>query len=317
MLLKTFRRVSHHSSSVSRTTARCHAAISHQPCSHAELYHLTRPSPDIPILVNSPHSGTRVPPSFKSSLSRAKLTETEDSYVDELWLKGCKEAGTGLMAATFPRWFVDLNRREDDIDPSLLLPDSSSTEDGLVINPGSKTKLGLGLIRRLAGPGIPIYDQLLSKEEVMHRIKNYFRPYHLALTHELELLHKMHGRYVLIDAHSMKSMGNSTTPDGARARPDVVVGDLRGKSCDAWLTESLVKSLRSQGLSVQVNDPYAGAHIMREYGRPIEQRHSIQIELSRRLYMNEESRVIKKADFEKLSDILAHCLRGLVGWNLS
>lgn len=280
------------------------------------LYHLTPPSLGTPILVNSPHSGTFVPPSFSSPLRREQLRETEDSFVDELWLLGCEGAGAGLMAASFPRWYIDLNRREDDIDPELLLPeekDLSLSKDSrdLEVNPGPKTFLGLGLIRRLAAPGAHIYDQPLSRADVMHRIDHYYKPYHRRLREELESVYKAHGHFILIDAHSMKSVGNKTTPDVSKTRPDVVLGDLKGRSCDPWVTETIVKSFRSHGLSVQVNDPYAGAHIMTEYGRPHLKQHSIQIEINRSLYMDEKTRVRKNAGLQRLQLVLLNCLKNL------
>ena len=294
-----------------------HASMSHASSIHAEVYQLQSP-PLSPILVNSPHSGTLVPSSFSlsSSINRDLLTQTEDSFVDELWLEACQSEGAGLMCASFPRWFIDLNRREDDIDSTMIEQEDSSssseTHQGLIISPGPKSKLGLGLIRKLAAPGVPIYDSLLTREDIKQRIEAFYRPYHRALHQQLEALHRDRGCYLLIDAHSMKSMGNSTTPDGAKARPDVVIGDRHGRSCASWVTSSLVESFKSHGLSVQVNDPYSGAHIMREYGRLIDGRHAIQIEVNRSLYMDEKTR-IKSSQFPELQRTLVYCLKALKG----
>lgn len=118
----------------------------------ATMIRVTRPPlgvPVVPFIIDSPHSGTTLPQWADHTAicaKRDRLTQAEDSYVDELWL-GAPSSGATLVAALFPRWFIDPNRAEDDIDPDLLDPELPLPR-GLKLAPGAKSKLGVGLIRR-------------------------------------------------------------------------------------------------------------------------------------------------------------------------
>jgi N-formylglutamate deformylase len=248
-------------------------------------FDLVRPEAGaIPLLVDSPHSGTDYPDDFRPAAPRELLAQAEDSHVDRLAASAPRHGAT-FLAARFPRSYIDVNRALDDIDPALL--------DGTwptPLNPGEKTDLGIGLIRKVATPGVPVYDRRLPVAEVQARIDRFYRPYHDALAAELDRLHAAFGEVVYIDWHSMKSVGNSATPDPGRRRPDVVLGDRRGTACAGALTDLVAAAFRSRGYSVAVNDPYQGARLVILHGRPAEGRHALQVELNRALYMDEATR---------------------------
>ena len=52
----------------------------------------------------------------------------------------------------------------------------------------------------------------------------------------------------------------------------------------------LADAFQHEGLTVAINDPYKGVELVKRFGRPTENRHSIQIELNRKLYMIEATR---------------------------
>jgi N-formylglutamate deformylase len=163
----------------------------------------------------------------------------------------------------------------------------------------------------LVVPEIPIYDRLLPVREVQARIASVYHPYHDALARLRAELLEEHGRLWHINWHSMKSVGNAMTPDGAGARrPDFVVGDLRGTSAAGFVTEIVVSLLRDQGYRVSVNDPYAGGLILRNMGAPDEGVHSVQIEMSRALYLDELA-VEKTHEFSGLRERLMAFTRAL------
>ena len=258
-------------------------------------FRIQRPTGDsVPLLFDTPHSGRSYPQDFRASAPLTGLRRGEDAYVDEL-LAGCTEVGATLLMALYPRCYLDLNRAPDDIDAGMLEGNWPGP-----LSPTEKSERGLGLIRRLVIPEIPIYDRLLSVAEVQARIATVYHPYHAALAGlRAELLEK-HGRLWHINWHSMKSVGNAMTPDGAGAkRPDFVVGDLRGKSAHRSFTDTVVGLLEEQGYRVTVNDPYAGGLILKEMGNPAAGVHSIQIEMSRALYLDETA-VEKTAGFSGL-----------------
>lgn len=243
--------------------------------------------------IRFPHSGSALPDSFGAAQPPDILRQAEDSYVDELFA-GVLAHGASLIAADFPRAFIDVNRAPDDIDPSLL--------DGPwpgALNPTIRSERGIGLIRRLIGPGQPVYDRLLPVAEVQVRIDDHYRPYHEHLEQTLAALKRRFGAVYHVNCHSMKSVGNATTPDGPAQRVDIVVGDLHGTSCAPGFTALVVEVFASRGYSVAVNDPYAGAHILERHGNPSAGTHSLQVEINRALYMDEQTQE-RHDGFEKL-----------------
>lgn len=250
-----------------------------------------------PIVVDSPHSGMTWPADFAPAASREAIHSTWDAFVDELWGDAPSEGAT-LIAATFPRAYVDVNRAADDIDPELL-----SEPWPTPLTPTDYTKRGMGLIRRNALPEVPMYDRRLGVVEVQRRISSYYRPYRESLAAAIDAAHARHGVVWHIDGHSMKSTGNAMNVDNGAARPDVVVSDRHGTTADPVETAWAAEWFRARGLSVQVNVPYQGGDLVRSFGDPARGRHSIQIEFNRALYLD-EARVLRGAGFDALR---GHC----------
>ena len=249
----------------------------------------------VPLLFSTPHSGRHYPADWASTLTRTELRRGEDAYVDDL-LSAAPGFGVGLLAAGFPRCYIDLNRAEDDIDPALL-------EDAWAgaLAPTEKSRLGLGLIRRFVVPGLEINPAPLPAAEIRRRIETIYQPYHARLAAELAALRARFGHVWMIDWHSMKSVGNAMTPDGAGVRrPDFVLGDRDGTSTTPRLTELAAATLRAQGYSVAINAPYKGGTITTRYGRPAGHQHALQIEMNRALYLD-EANVTQTADFAALA----------------
>lgn len=237
--------------------------------------------PRVPIVVDSPHSGMVWPPDFAPTASRAAILTTWDAFVDELW-SDAPTAGATLVAASFPRAYVDVNRAADDIDPELLAEPWPEP-----LTPTDYTRRGMGLIRRNALPNVPMYDRRLHVRDVQHRIDTYYRPYRAALGAHLDALHAAFGTVWHIDCHSMKSRGNAMNVDSGAVRPDLVVSDRHGTTADSAQTAWVAEWFRARGLTVQVNVPYQGGDLVRSTGAPSVDRHSVQIELNRALYMDE------------------------------
>jgi N-formylglutamate deformylase len=258
----------------------------------------------IPVLVDSPHSGLEMPPDFGTAASLESLRTTWDAFVDELW-GDAPALGATLIAATFPRAFIDVNRREDDIDETLLDEPWPTP-----LTPTDYTRRGMGLIRREALPGVAMYARKLGVAEVQGRIARYYRPYRAAVGERLAALRGAHARVFYLDAHSMKSRGNAMNVDAGALRPDVVVSDRHGATADARHTQFVAESFRAQGFRVQVNDPYQGGDLVRSFGAPSGGVHAIQVELNRALYMD-EAQFTRSADFAHVRAACAECLRAL------
>jgi len=245
-------------------------------------YQFLKPKTDgiLPLVFDSPHSGTEFPDDFKTDNSQQDLKTAWDAFIEDLWLPSVDQ-GASLLAANFPRVYIDPNRAPDDIDPEILAAQWPGAK------PTAFSDRGMGLIRRFILPGKPLYTAPLSVAEVQNRLDHYYTPYHNALKNNLDQLYQQFGAVWHIDCHSMKSKGNAMNIDNGLPRPDVILGDLDGTSAEVGFTRVVEKAFQGLGYSVVRNDPYKGGYVVKEYGHPTDNRHSIQIELNRRLYMDE------------------------------
>jgi N-formylglutamate deformylase len=173
----------------------------------------------------------------------------------------------------------------------------------------------MGLIRRNALPGVPMYDRKLEPAEVERRINAYYRPYRERLRERLDALHARFGTVWHINCHSMKSRGNAMNLDDGAARPDFVVSDRRGTTAGAAHTAWVAEWFRGRGHAVGVNEPYEGGDLVRSFGAPARGRHSIQIEINRGLYMDEAAFAhgARFGDMRALCGELARALAAYVG----
>jgi len=246
-----------------------------------------------PLLVDSPHSGRIYPADFAYTCPLPLLRQTEDSYVDEL-VAGAAEAGATVVMAEFPRSYIDANRAPNDIDPAVL--------DGtwpVPLEPSDRTLLGLGLVRRMCKSNVPVYKGKLTIDEVQKRIDECYQPYHDALIKNVMQNVRHFGACYLINSHSMPSRGSDNIPYA-----DFVLGDLCGVSCDPSFTRRVSDILQEMGYSVALNAPYKGREIVRRYGVPQRGQHALQLEINRRLYMNEQT-LEKHEGFSRLQKNLA------------
>jgi N-formylglutamate amidohydrolase len=259
-----------------------------------------------PIIFNSPHSGSVYPADFLES-SRIDLTalrRSEDCFMDGM-IEGLSQEGFAVARVNFPRSYVDVNREPYELDPRMFdgrLPSFANTRSMRVAG-------GLGTIPRVVGDGQEIYRERLSVEEGLNRIEVLYKPYHRALRQLIGNVHDAFGTAILVDCHSMPSVGISR--DEPR-RPDFVIGDRYGTSCAPQLTNVIENALRAMGYSVARNKPYAGGFITEHYGNPASSLHTIQIELNRAIYMDERKRERRErfvdvaADFVTLAQMIAN-----------
>jgi N-formylglutamate amidohydrolase len=268
---------------------------------------LAPPQWSVPMVFNSPHSGTHIPDELAkaTSLPDAKLHSSEDSYVDELF-SGCVDVGAPLMRAMFSRSFLDLNREPYEFDARMF----QGKLPAYVNCSSPRVASGLGTIPRTVGDGILIYDAPLQLEDALNRVETYYRPYHRALGQLLEEAYMATGMALLVDCHSMPSSAVSHFKGVAGPIPDVVLGERFGSSCAPDIASRIHHTLEQAGLIVLRNKPYSGGFFTENHGRPRHARHAIQIELNRELYMNETTRE-KKPGFQALQNLLtsmAHAL---------
>ncbi len=255
-------------------------------------------------MLDSPHSGTDYPDDFRHACARQVLRRAEDTHVEKLY-SFAPALGVHWVEALFPRSYLDANRALAEFDECLI--------DGLW--PGerpqteaerAKVRLGKGLVWRCTDEGLPIYDRLLSVDEVMQRIERCWRPYHQAVAQAIDAAHRRHGYSLHINCHSMPAVAASHATDHpGLVHADFVVGNRDHSSCSQALAERVCEALQSRGRSVWLNHPYKGVELVRRYGRPAEHRHSLQLEINRKLYMDEQTLAIHEGFDELQRDLQA------------
>ncbi|HEY4998527.1 MAG TPA: N-formylglutamate amidohydrolase, partial [Usitatibacter sp.] len=177
--------------------------------------------------------------------------------------------------------------------------------------PSRKTQLGVGLIWRVLDSGEAIYGRKLSVDEVKQRIVRYHQPYQRAVKDALDEAHEHFGGVWHINCHSMPALSGRISEEGpGKSRADFVLGDRDGSTCEPGFTQFVAKALRDMGYEVKINDPYKGVELVRAFSDPGMQRHSLQIEVNRKLYMDERTRQ-KSAEFEKLKENIERMLKAV------
>jgi len=265
-------------------------------------------APEVPLVFDSPHSGSEYPDDFGYSCPLDILRTAEDAHIEDLY-GAAPEHGATLLAALFPRSYLDVNRDIADIDQDLL----DAPWPG-PITPGEKTRLGMGLVRRLAKANLPVYSRKLSVAEMARRIARCHEPYHAMLQGICDRLHRKFSVVWLINCHSMPARGSAMSSDGPGAvRADFVLGDRDGTTCAPELTDFVARLLTGRGYKVKINAPYKGVEIVRRHGIPAKRRHALQIEVNRTLYM-EEKTLTRNGHYGILKADLTHLIAGLASF---
>jgi N-formylglutamate amidohydrolase len=155
-----------------------------------------------------------------------------------------------------------------------------------------------------------MYARPLSLADVERRIALCYEPYHAAVAAALDERHRRFGAVWHLNCHSMPAIGDVMSDDPGRPRADFVLGDRDATTCEAEFTAFVAATLSGMDYSVAINDPYKGVELVRKHGRPAERRHSLQIEINRRLYMDEAT-LARTAGFAALQEDLARLLEAL------
>ncbi|CAN5728833.1 N-formylglutamate amidohydrolase [soil metagenome] len=263
-----------------------------------------------PVVLDSPHSGTDYPADFSYSCELPQLRSAEDTHVEKLY-DFAPASGAAWIEAHFPRSYLDANRNTTEVDTTLLdgpWPHPVETDPVIM----GKVRLGKGLIWRHTDEGVPIYDRQLGVAEVQNRIASCWQPYHDAVNQAIDAAHARHGYSIHINCHSMpgESASHSTDFPGLK-HADFVIGTRDDTTADARVGALVTNHLRGLGYSVEYNHPYKGVELVRRYGDPAQHRHSVQVEINRRLYMNEQTFEVT-AGFDKLKADLRSLIEKLL-----
>ena len=222
---------------------------------------------DAPLIVSFPHTGTDIPPDIEARLVSPWLARKDaDWWVDKLYDFAAGLGATTLRTA-ISRTVIDVNR-----DPS-----------GASLYPGQATT---ALCPTDTFDGEPLYRPGAAPDtnEIARRRGLYFDPYHAALAAEIERLRVAHGQVVLYEAHSIRSRVPRLF-DGPL--PNFNIGTNSGASCDPTLAAAVEVRCDATAFSRVTNGRFKGGYTTRQYGRPGQGVHAIQMELACRGYMDD------------------------------
>lgn len=223
-----------------------------------------------PLLISLPHNGTALPDDIAACLTdTAKRVPDTDWHVARLY-DFARALGASILVPLYSRYVVDLNRPEDDVS----------------LYPGQNTT---GLCPIVQFTGEPVYrdGQQPTPDEIAVRVDRYWRPYHRALTEEIARIRATHGRVVLWEGHSIRSV----VPFLFEGRlPDFNLGTAGGDSCSPALRHRLVQALETQAdYSFVVDGRFRGGYITRHYSDIAAGVETVQLELAQLNYMDEDS----------------------------
>lgn len=244
-----------------------------------------------PLLVSLPHDGSEIPDELAERMTpSARRAPDTDWHVARLY-EVARELGASILVPRWSRYVIDLNRGEDD---TSLYPGQNTT----------------GLCPIVQFTGEPVYrpGHVPDATDVSARIERYWRPYHEALRGELTRLHAAHGRLTLWEGHSIKGSQLPFLFDGRL--PDLNLGTANGASCNPALQARLEVVLAAHAQYDWVaNGRFKGGHITRHYGDPGNHIDAVQLEISQRCYMDEETTVYDAKKAAGLQALLTELLR--------
>lgn len=248
----------------------------------------------LPILVSIPHNGSKIPDPIAATMTPdGRNSRDTDWFLDRLYdLPELTSAS--MLVSNVSRYVVDLNRS---IENQNLYPGQTTT----------------GLIPQACFDGAPIYlEKLPSDEETKRRVATFWKPYHERLEQELQRLVETHKIAILVEAHSIASKVPRLFEG---ALPDFNLGTFGGQSCAASLQDAVVDTLASQQrYSYVVNQRFIGGHITRHYGRPKQNRHALQIELSQATYMDESTLTWDEQKARQVQPVFQQIFKAIQQW---
>jgi N-formylglutamate amidohydrolase len=234
------------------------------------------PRGTLPVLLSVPHSGRDYPFWLveMATAGRPSLTALEDPLVDRLAWRAMGR-GAGAVIAQAPRAAVDCNRSEDEIDPSVI---DGARRARLT----ARARGGLGIVPGRTLQHGHLWRRPITPAELGERLDQAHRPYHEAIKDLLSLLVDRFGCALLLDCHSM--------PPPPRGISPIVIGDRRGRTAEAWLSQEALAIANRCGFEAGLNDPFAGGHVIDRHARPTHGVHALQIEIDRRCYLDKKLR---------------------------
>ncbi|WP_079215001.1 N-formylglutamate deformylase [Herbaspirillum robiniae] len=250
-----------------------------------------------PLLISMPHVGTQLPEDLKPAFSEVGLqVDDTDWHIEDLY-DFAVGMGVSVIRPLYSRYTIDLNR----------------PADGQSLYPGQNTT---GLCPLTTFDNVPLYKPGMAPDEaeIARRLPLYWKPYHDTLQAELARIKSIHGYALLWDAHSIRSV----IPHLFEGElPVFNFGTASGESCAPGVAEGLLKQAEELAphYPAVLNGRFKGGYITRNYGKPAQQVHAVQLELAQRSYMQEQAPYALDAGLAgKLKPVLAAFIKSYLAF---
>ena len=260
-----------------------------------EIFKITEPiAPKVPIIISIPHAGTFIPEDIKSKMNPElshKLDDT-DWFIDKLY-GFATDLGITIITANYSRWVVDLNRNPEN---------QPLYNDGRVIT-------DVVTVTDFNGNQIYKDNDVPDSEEVSRRVELYHKPYLEKLDELLKNTKAEFGKVLLFDAHSIRK-----SVPGIRSEdfPDLILGDNDESSASPELIKTTIHSLQNKGYDFSHNHPFKGGYITRNFGKPSENIHALQLEMCKTNYMDSSEMTYDETNAKRIQVVLKEMFLKLI-----
>ena len=260
-----------------------------------------------PVVFDSPHSGQNYPAKtiFNYVCAHENLRYVEDTHVDDL-IDNARKQGVTVLTALTPRSFVDLNRARDCLNPADIRGDWRKVQCDPSIS--HMAQIGSGVVPVKTGQGLGAFlyhdSSKPDADEINERLENFYDPYHEKLDEIIQDIHEEFGLCYHVNCHSMPR---------TVSLEDFVVGNAFGRSTDQDFSNFVRDTLRfhplvkknnwSVGVNTGIKSKLTGGEIIQRHGDPENNIHSVQLEVKRMHYMDENTRT-PNAGYQDIKTVL-------------
>lgn len=246
------------------------------------------------LIISIPHSGEKVPDfcTWLHSLPEEVLMCDVDRYVDFLYEPSLQKLKLPFIKTQWHRYAADLNRVPEDIDQDSVMGNT---------NPSGKFDRGFHWV--ITTQGTQLMKTPISQKMHDDLVELVYKPFHQSISDLVSNAKKAGAKTIYhLDVHSMPSLGTKMHKDPGERRADIVVSDSIGKSSSPEFVDLIISSYTRAGFKVGYNWPYVGGRLTEQYGQPEQNHHTVQVELNRALYMNEETKKLIPEKAEKIQE---------------
>ena len=249
----------------------------------------------VPFILSIPHRGTEFPEELRDHYAPELIDVLDDTdwYLEKLY-DFAAELGATTIYAKYSRWVIDLNR--EPLGKPLY-------DDGRIITALCPTT-------DFFGKNIYTKKEFEPNDaETERRLENYYRPYYKKIDEIIGDLKAEFGQVLFWDAHSIRRRVETIRKESF---PDFILGDNDEKTADKKFIETTLESLKKSDWQINHNEPFKGGFLTRSKGKPDENVHALQLEMSKDLYMDAEELSYNHEKAEKVKRLLKTTFENLI-----